>query len=59
MKNGFSPWFSYKIISFTCDSTKEINRELVKRGIDATDVINITEDRSHDHWYKVFCKKKL
>lgn len=55
MKNEFY----YKVISFMVDDTKEINKELMARDLDATDVISIIHDETHDHWHKVFCRKKV
>jgi len=59
MAKNTPKWFRSKVVSFSCNGLEEINEELVKRGMDANDVINITEDRSHDCWYEVFCKKRI
>ena len=47
----------YRVTSFRCNEMEEVNGELTKRNIDTTDVISITEDRSHDYWYEVFCRE--
>ena len=58
-KTKFPKWFSYKVISFSVNDLKEMHKEFIKRGLDASDIINIMHDYSHDYWYEVFCKKKL
>ena len=58
METKFPAWFNYEIISFSVDSIEELNRELIKRQLDASDVINIIHDPTHDYWYQVFCKKR-
>lgn len=55
MKNGFQ----YKVTSFEVDGIKEINKELMARDIDATDIISIIKGHSYDHWYEVFYKEKV
>ncbi len=55
MKNGFH----YKVISFRVDSTNEINKELMTRDLDASDIINIIHDPSHDRWLQIFCREKV
>ena len=58
-KTEFPKWFNYKVISFSVNGLEEMHTELIKRGLDASDIINIMHDHSHDYWYEVFCKKKL
>lgn len=43
----YPQWFDYSVESFdinldSINVTDEINKELIKRSIDATDIINIT-----------------
>jgi len=58
MKVKFPTWFNYKVVSFCVNSLEEMHKELIKRHLDAADIISITHDYSHDYWYEVFCKKK-
>jgi hypothetical protein len=55
----FPKWFSYEVITFSANSLEEIHKELIEEGLDASDIISITHDHSHDYWYEVFCKRKL
>ncbi len=58
MKVKFPKWFNYKVISFSADSVEEINRELMHRGLDASDVISIICEHGRDYWYEVFCRRE-
>jgi len=58
-KVKFPSWFNYKVISFRADSLEEMNKKLIERHLDASDIISITHDYSHDYWYEVLCKRKL
>lgn len=49
-------WFNCEVISFGVNSIEEINKGLIKRDLDAADIITITVVRSLDYWYEVFCR---
>jgi hypothetical protein len=52
-------WFEYRVVSFNANDTEEINKCLIDKGLDASDIISIIEDLGHDFVYKVFCKEKI
>lgn len=58
-KTEFPTWFSYKVILFSVDRMEEIHEELIKRRLDASDIINIIHDPTHDRWYQIFCREKV
>jgi len=59
MKVKFPRWFNYEVISFSANDLEEIHKKLIKRHLDASDIISITHDYTHDYWYEVLCKRRV
>lgn len=57
----YPKWFDYEVAEFSIVYYDDINSELVKRGVDAKEVISIIllPDKSYTNHYRVFYRKPV